>query len=263
MATSCFQTTECSLGSLNFGTTSKRVWAQLYPMYHGAPSPQTPRSLANPLTPSEPNCSDVAVNPTWRLSIGPHTRPSVFLASELKIAVAPRRRSQGPPPPLSTPSRTFSTPPCAPRSPPPSSSSPPPSRPRRFPPSTPPALPSSSSTPTTSNPRSLDRLPPHTLPFRLRIGFPYLGALAEFEFRLGVQVLNSNGVVLVEFFAPWCGHCQQLTPIWEKAAGVLKGVATVAALDADAHKELAQVSKRPVWHLGSLGLADLPFPGVI
>uniref|UniRef100_A0A0D9XED3 protein disulfide-isomerase n=1 Tax=Leersia perrieri TaxID=77586 RepID=A0A0D9XED3_9ORYZ len=54
------------------------------------------------------------------------------------------------------------------------------------------------------------------------------------------KVLNSNGVVLVEFFAPWCGHCQQLTPIWEKAAGVLKGVATVAALDADAHKALAQ-----------------------
>ncbi|KAF0898739.1 hypothetical protein E2562_009345 [Oryza meyeriana var. granulata] len=54
------------------------------------------------------------------------------------------------------------------------------------------------------------------------------------------KVLNSNGVVLVEFFAPWCGHCQQLTPTWEKAAGVLKGVATVAALDADAHKALAQ-----------------------
>ncbi|KAJ9176844.1 hypothetical protein P3X46_012116 [Hevea brasiliensis] len=54
------------------------------------------------------------------------------------------------------------------------------------------------------------------------------------------KVLNSNGVVLVEFFAPWCGHCQHLTPTWEKAATVLKGVATVAALDADAHKSLAQ-----------------------
>lgn len=66
-------------------------------------------------------------------------------------------------------------------------------------------------------------------------------SISEVLFICDMQVLNSNGIVLVEFFAPWCGHCKALTPAWEKAATVLKGVVTVAALDADAHQSLAQV----------------------
>jgi len=32
------------------------------------------------------------------------------------------------------------------------------------------------------------------------------------------DVLNSKKSALVEFFAPWCGHCKNLAPTYEKVA---------------------------------------------
>lgn len=42
-----------------------------------------------------------------------------------------------------------------------------------------------------------------------------------------------------QFYAPWCGHCQQLKPAWEQAAKALKGIVNVAAVDCDEHKSIA------------------------
>ncbi|XP_013188709.1 protein disulfide-isomerase A6 homolog [Amyelois transitella] len=53
-------------------------------------------------------------------------------------------------------------------------------------------------------------------------------------------VSNSDEVWIVEFFAPWCGHCKNLVPEYKKAARALKGIIKVGAIDADAHKSYAQ-----------------------
>ena len=37
------------------------------------------------------------------------------------------------------------------------------------------------------------------------------------------DVLKSEDLWLVEFYAPWCGHCQKLAPEWRDAAKRLKG----------------------------------------
>lgn len=52
-------------------------------------------------------------------------------------------------------------------------------------------------------------------------------------------VLNSNDMWLVEFFAPWCGHCKNLAPHWAQAAGELKGKVKLGALDATVHTVMA------------------------
>jgi len=48
-------------------------------------------------------------------------------------------------------------------------------------------------------------------------------------------VVNSDDIWLVEFYAPWCGHCRSLAPEWQKAATALKGVVKVGAVDMDVH----------------------------
>ncbi|KAK0730924.1 hypothetical protein B0H67DRAFT_466214, partial [Lasiosphaeris hirsuta] len=63
-------------------------------------------------------------------------------------------------------------------------------------------------------------------------------------------VAKSNQTSIVEFYAPWCGHCQNLKPAYEKAAKNLEGLAKVVAVncDDDANKQFC----------GTMGVKGFP-----
>ncbi|MBQ7764615.1 thioredoxin [bacterium] len=61
------------------------------------------------------------------------------------------------------------------------------------------------------------------------------------------EVLAYNGVMVVDFFANWCGPCRKLAPILEEVEGELKNV-KFAKINTDENIEMAkkyQVSGLP------------------
>jgi len=67
---------------------------------------------------------------------------------------------------------------------------------------------------------------------------------ANFE----VEVLQSDKVVLVDFWAAWCGPCRMVAPIVEELANDLEGKAVVGKLDVDNNPSVSS----------ALGIRNIP-----
>ena len=79
------------------------------------------------------------------------------------------------------------------------------------------------------------------------------------------HVIGDYKHVLVEFYAPWCGHCQQMEPEYEKLATELKENGSdivIAKVDATVEKDLADefnINGFPTLKLFNDGNREMPY----
>ncbi|KAH9853322.1 thioredoxin-domain-containing protein [Lenzites betulinus] len=50
-----------------------------------------------------------------------------------------------------------------------------------------------------------------------------------------------KGDIFVKFFAPWCGHCKKLAPIWKQLAGTMQHKLNIAEVNCEEHKALCKL----------------------
>ncbi len=57
------------------------------------------------------------------------------------------------------------------------------------------------------------------------------------------EVMKADTLVLIDFYADWCGPCKQLAPTLEKVAGEQAGKVKVVKINVDTSPELADLFK--------------------
>jgi putative thioredoxin len=68
------------------------------------------------------------------------------------------------------------------------------------------------------------------------------------DFRADVLEASRSVPILVDFWAPWCGPCKQLTPVLEKVVKAAKGKVRLVKMNIDDHPQIP----------GQLGIQSIP-----
>lgn len=53
------------------------------------------------------------------------------------------------------------------------------------------------------------------------------------------EIIDSNELVLVDFFADWCGPCKMMSPILQEVKTIIKEDAKIIKINVDTHQDLA------------------------
>ncbi|MDE6835476.1 MAG: thioredoxin family protein [Muribaculaceae bacterium] len=57
------------------------------------------------------------------------------------------------------------------------------------------------------------------------------------------ELIESSPLVLVEFYATWCGHCKAMAPVVEQVTEILEGRCKVQQLDVDLNQKVCDNEK--------------------
>jgi putative thioredoxin len=67
----------------------------------------------------------------------------------------------------------------------------------------------------------------------------YISEINETEFEEKVLIESKSLLVIVDFWAPWCGPCKQLTPLLEKITNQAKGKVKLIKINIDENQQIA------------------------